>query len=96
MEALTQLFTSMQEQLSTANCRVAKLGDNNYTRWKRDMTVYLQDVNLWEVVTQPPPDPVTPEWTRKDHHALAIIHNCCDPLCQDLFALCNHAHAAWV
>ena len=97
MDALTALFTSMQEQLSTANCRVAKLGDNNYTRWKRDMTVYLQDVNLWEVVTQPP-DPATaatPEWTRKDRHALAVIHNCCDPLRQDLFAQCNHAHDAW-
>ena len=95
MDALTLLFTSMQEQLSTANCHVAKLGDSNYTRWKRDMTIYLQDVNLWEVVTQPAPDPVTPEWTRKDRHALAIIHNCCDPLRQDLFAQCDHAHAAW-
>lgn len=62
MDALTALFTSTQEQLSTANCRIAKLGDNNYTRWTRDMTVYLQDVNLWEIVTQPPDSAaVTPE-----------------------------------
>ena len=95
MEALTSLFTSMQEQLSTANCRVAKLTENNYTRWKRDMTVYFQDVGLSDIIAAPPPENPAPEWTRRDHHTLAIIHNCCDPPRQDLFADCTHAYLAW-
>lgn len=43
------------------------------------MTIYLQHVNLWDVVTQELPDPPTPDWTPKDRYALSIIHNCCDP-----------------
>ena len=97
MEALTSLFTSMKEQMSTANCKVDKLTDKNYFRWKRDMTLYLQDTDLWDTVENPVPNDnaITPEWSRKDRHALSLIHSCCDPQRQDLFADCTHAHLAW-
>ena len=55
MEALNTLFSGMQEQLTSANCRVPKLNERNYVRWRRDMELYLKDANLWETVTTAPP-----------------------------------------
>ena len=95
MEALAALFLSMQEQISSANCKVPKINERNYVRWKRDMTIYLKASNLWDVVTSDPPDPSTAEWTRKNQRAVAEIHNCCDPIQQDLFSDYDQAKAAW-
>ena len=79
MEALAALFMGMQEQISSANCRVPKLNEHNYIRWKRDMSIYLKASNLWDTVIAAPPDPLTADWTRKNQCAVAEIHNCCEP-----------------
>jgi len=76
----------MQEQMSLANCRVPKLNEHNYVRWKRDMSIYLKTSNLWDTVISAPPDPATADWTRKNQRAVAEIHNCCEPAQQDLFS----------
>ena len=94
IDALTALFSNIQDQLSSS-VKVTKLGEHNYVTWKRDMTVSLQDSGLWDVVSNPPPDPVSPDWTPKTRHALAKIHDSCDVPQQSLFADLDTAHLAW-
>ena len=95
MEALTTLVSGMQEQLTSANCRVPKLDERNYVRWRRDMELYLKDGNLWETVTSDPPAGPPPEWSRKNSRALAAIHTCCEQSQQDLIADFDLAKEAW-
>ena len=95
MEALTTLFTGMQEQLSSANCRVPKLNERNYVHWKRDMELYRKESNLWDTVTAAVPADITPDWSRKNSRALAAIHTCCEQSQQDLISSCDNAKAAW-
>lgn len=99
MEALTTLFTNIQDQLGSATSKIQRLNEHNYVTWKRDMTLSLQDAGLWDVVTTPPahvpPVLPTPEWTRTNRHALAKIHESCEAPQQSLFAHIESAYLAW-
>jgi len=53
--------------------RIAKLNGNNYQTWKFKVELLLIKEDLWEVVSQDPPDPVTAAWRTKDRKARATI-----------------------
>jgi len=53
--------------------RIAKLNNNNYQTWKFKVELLLTKEELWNVVSDEPPDPVTQQWRSKDQKAKANI-----------------------
>ena len=67
----------------------------NFPRWKRDMTLYLKESDLWETVTSPIPAEPDQTWRRKNNKALSDIHNTCKEEQQDLITDTDTAKEAW-
>ena len=63
------------------------------------MTMFLKDAGLWDVVTNPPPQPNReglrdPEWIRLNNKAFMEIFKCCEMSQQDLIEEEPSVHAA--
>lgn len=53
--------------------RIAKLNSTNYQIWKFKVELLPIKEEVWEVVSEDAPDPVTPAWRTKDCKARATI-----------------------
>ena len=76
-------------------CRAVIMDGTNFPRWKRDMTLYLKESDLWEIVTSPVPEEPDQVWRRKNNKALSDIHNTCKEDQQDLIMDAETAKEAW-
>lgn len=47
--------------MAETTLKIAKLNDTNYKTWKLKSALLLVKEDLWEIVSQDPPDPVTAE-----------------------------------
>lgn len=59
--------------MADATLRITKLNGGNYQTWKFKMELLLIKEDLWDVVSQDTPDPVTAAWETKDRKARATI-----------------------
>lgn len=78
-------------------CNVAKFDGHDFHKWKKQMTFYLKDADLWEIVDGEPPavDDRTPQWNRRNDSALGAIYNSCQDDQQEVIDDCITAHEAW-
>lgn len=76
-------------------CRAVIMDGMNFPRWKRDMSLYLKETDLWETVTSPVPEDPDQAWRRKNNKALSDIHNTCKEEQQDLIMDAETAKEAW-
>lgn len=53
--------------------RIGKLNNSNYPTWKFKVELLLIKDDLWEVISEDQPDPITVEWQAKDRKARATI-----------------------
>lgn len=72
-----------------------KLTNHNYQVWKFKMEMLLVREELWQVISEEKPEPVTPEWTRADTKARATIGLCIDDSQTSLVRRCETAKDAW-
>lgn len=54
---------------------IDKLSDGNYAAWSFKMRLLLVKEEVWSVVAQNPPDPMTDAWTKNNNKALSTIAN---------------------
>ena len=95
MDDLRTLLQSLQGS-AVPSTSITKLSNTNYVHWKREMTMYLKDAGLWDVVsTRPEADP-DPAWRRLNNRALLAIFKCCEASQQDLIEEEATAYAAWL
>ena len=52
---------------------IAKLNSNNYFNWRYKLQMLLIEKDVWEVIDEEEPTPITNAWRRKDRKALATI-----------------------
>ena len=69
----TELFIVQMADASLSSLRIAKLNGSNYQTWKFKVELLLIKEDLWDVVSQEPPEALTPEWRAKDRKARASI-----------------------
>ena len=53
---------------------IERLNNANYDVWKFKVEMYLQKEDLYSVIIDDPPDPLTSEFKNKDRKARAIIN----------------------
>jgi len=63
----------MAECDSVGRIVIAKLDNSNYQTWKFKAEMLLTKDDLWNVISQEAPDPVTNEWRSKDSKSRATI-----------------------
>lgn len=74
---------------------LTKLNNHNYQAWKFKMEMMLIRDELWHVISDPPPNPVTSDWTKADTKARATIGLCIDDNQTSMVRNCATAKAAW-
>ena len=86
-----------QAQMTPATCKVTKLNDKNYTRWKKEMMMHLKAVNLWSVVNEDLPDAVNQDasWHRRNDRAWTDIYGACESDQQEFIVEYEFAKQAW-
>lgn len=52
---------------------ITKLNGTNYQLWKYKIELLLLKEELWEVIVNDPPNPITNEWKNRDAKARATI-----------------------
>ena len=84
-----------QESLAPPTCKVAKLTDKNYFRWKREMSMHLKAAGLWSVVSDDVPAVRDAAWSRRNDRAWNDIYGACDPDQQEFIFDYDFAKQAW-
>ena len=86
------------QRISFAAASTMKLNGTNYVHWKREMTMFLRDADLWDIVATEPPRAAARDaaWNRKNNRALLEIFRGCEPAQQDLIEDGVTAHDVWV
>lgn len=74
---------------------ITKLGNSNYATWRFQMEMFLTREELWHVVDDDAPVPVTEAWTRADKKARATIGLCLEQSQYTLIKDCASARAVW-
>ncbi|XP_071037145.1 copia protein [Parasteatoda tepidariorum] len=64
--------------LSRDSQLIEKLNQHNYSHWSFKMSMILIKEELYEIVTDTPPNPITADWSKKDKKARALINLCID------------------
>ena len=95
MDDLRTLLQGLQGS-AVPSTSLTKLSNANYVHWKREMTMYLKDAGLWDVVTTRPGADPDPAWRRLNNRALLAIFKCCEASQQDLIEEEATAYAAWL
>ncbi|XP_055522919.1 uncharacterized protein LOC129717100 [Wyeomyia smithii] len=72
-----------------------KLNNQNYQSWKFKIEMLLIRDELWHVISQPKPEPVTAAWTKADLKARATIGLCIEDNQTSLIRNCTNAQDAW-
>lgn len=73
----------------------ARLNNQNFAVWKMRMEMYLKREELWSVIKDDKPDPVTDDWTKSDEKALAMIVLAIEDSQLNLMRGVDSALAAW-
>lgn len=65
-----------RKKMSENKFLFARLGNQNYQTWKLRMEMLLKREDLWSVVADVKPEPVTAVWTRSDQkcHATVVLY----------------------
>ena len=84
-----------QESLAPPACKVTKLTDKNYFRWKLEMSMHLKAAGLWSVVSDIVPDVRDAAWARRNDRAWNDIYGACDSDQQEFIFDYDFAKQAW-
>ena len=84
-----------QESLAPPACKVTKLTDKNYFRWKREMSMHLKAAGLLSVVSDVVPDVRDAAWSRRNDRAWNDIYGACDSDQQEFIFDYDFAKQAW-
>ena len=93
-----ELRDALQDlQSHTNSCKVTKLNDKNYTRWKKEMMMYLKGANLWSVIVDdlPAAGQRDAAWNRRNDRAWSDIYGACDSDQQEFIIEYEFAKQAW-
>lgn len=52
---------------------IVKLNSNNYFNWRYKLQMLVIEKEVWDVINEEPPNPVTNAWEKKDRKALSTI-----------------------
>lgn len=74
---------------------ISKLGNTNYASWKFQMEMFLIREDLWHVVADAKPEPVTDAWNKADRKARATLGLCIDESQYVLIKDSVSAKAVW-
>lgn len=74
---------------------IAKLGNNNYGTWRFQMEMFLTREELWHVIAEQAPVPVTEAWNRADKKAKATIGLCIEQSQYTLIKSSTTAKEVW-
>lgn len=74
---------------------IAKLGNNNYASWKFQIEMFLIREDLWHVVEDAKPEPVSDAWRKADRKARATLGLCIEESQYVLIKDCDSAKAVW-
>lgn len=74
---------------------ISKLGNSNYASWKFQIEMFLIREDLWHVVADVKPEPVTDAWVKADRKARATLGLCIEESQYVLIKDCVSAKAVW-
>ena len=56
----------------------------NFLAWKKEMTLYFKEVELWEIVSEAVPEEADAGWQKKNNKALRDLFNACESEAREL------------
>lgn len=94
-ERLARPAESFFKMADSGKCSIQKLSNSNYAMWKLEMEMVLETMELWFVVEENAPNPVTPEWKKADRKARANIVLAIERGQYPLIRSCATAREVW-
>lgn len=85
----------MAEQQRFPGFPLPKLNNHNFQSWKFKMEMMLVRDELWYVIADPTPNPITDAWKKADAKARATIGLCMEDNQTSLVRNCTYAKDAW-